>query len=224
MAASAVLLRAEGPRHEGGSGFQGPIPTQADLALAPYRQLRDEVVGAYATRFRVPHRLAGIIHETAVQERIDPDLAFRLVRTESAFRQRAVGPAGAVGLAQVKPSTARWLDTTVTRERLFEAETNLRLGFRYLRMLLRMYDHDTRLALLAYNRGPGTVAALLSIGEDPGNGYAGRVLGTRRQVRQIVVAPPAALAGGAEPREEAIMASAGAEDADGRPAPEDGGD
>lgn len=164
---------------------QGPFFAASERALAGYRDLRLEVVGEYASRFRVGPTLASLIYETAIEERVDPDLAFRLVRTESSFHPAAVGPAGAVGLAQVRPSTARWLDSTITRERLFEAGTNLRLGFRYLRMLLDMYDHDTRLALLAYNRGPGTVAALLAIDEDPANGYASRVMGVPR-VRQIV--------------------------------------
>lgn len=184
MAASAALLHADSETREA-EPIVGPVRTEGERALAGYTGLRDRMLERYAARYRVPRALAGLIHETAASERIDVDLAFRLVRTESSFRARAVGPMGAVGLAQVRPSTARWLDSTVTRERLFEAETNLRVGFRYLRKLLDMYAHDTRLALLAYNRGPGTVAALLSLGEDPGNGYADRVLGIR-QVRQIM--------------------------------------
>lgn len=184
MAASAALMGSEA--RSTGAGTPADLelrPTVSEAAVERYGELRLEVVRAYAVRYRVPMQLAGLIHETALVERIDPGLAFRLVRVESSFRPQAVGPAGSVGLAQVKPSTARWLDSTVTRERLFEAETNLRLGFRYLRMLLNVYGHDTRLALLAYNRGPGTVAGLLALGEDPGNGYASRVLGT--------TAPPA---------------------------------
>ena len=84
---------------------------------------------------------------------------------------------GSIGYTQVQPNTARWLDPSVTRDDLFETETNLQLGFRYLRMLMDRY-RDTRVALLAYNRGPGTVEALLANGEDPANGYAARVLGS----------------------------------------------
>ena len=80
------------------------------------------------------------------------------------------------GYTQVQPNTAWWLDPTVTRDVLFEMDTNLRLGFRYLRMLIDRYG-STRIALLAYNRGPGTVQALIASGEDPANGYATRVLG-----------------------------------------------
>ena len=97
------------------------------------------------------------------------------MRVESSFRQGAIGPAGSIGLSQVQPKTAAWLDPSVTRDDLFEMETNLQLGFRYLRLLIDRYG-DTRLALLAYNRGPGTVDAMLAAGEDPANGYAARVL------------------------------------------------
>lgn len=146
-------------------------------ALRWAQESRSDQIRRYTERFGTPAELAGLIFDAARSEGIRPDLAFRLVEIESSFRQGAVGPAGAVGFTQVLPSTARWLQPGITRERLFEARTNLELGFRYLRMLLDRYDNDTRLALLAYNRGPGTVAALLAIGQDPANGYARRILG-----------------------------------------------
>jgi soluble lytic murein transglycosylase-like protein len=52
---------------------------------------------------------------------------------------------------------------------------NLRLGFRYLRMMLEQYDGDLHLALLAYNRGPGRVDGILRAGGDPNNGYSSNV-------------------------------------------------
>ncbi len=156
---------------------EAATPFAADEALAQFQVQRARETARYASRFGISRELAADIYDAARTEGIDPDLAFRLVKIESSFRQRAVGPMGSIGYTQVQPATARWLDSTMTRERLFERETNLRIGFRYLRMLLDRYDSDTRLALLAYNRGPGTVAALLAVGQDPGNGYARRVLG-----------------------------------------------
>ncbi len=85
--------------------------------------------------------------------------------------------AGAIGFTQLRPSTARWLDPAVETQDLFEAETNLHLGFRYFRYLLDEYNGDTRLALLAYNRGPTRVGRLLTRGIDPANGYAKAVMG-----------------------------------------------
>lgn len=138
---------------------------------------RTEAVRTNADRFRIDWRLSERIYDAAVRNGLDVELAYRLVRVESSFRQRAIGPAGSIGFTQVQPGTARWLDPSVTAEDLFEVETNLGLGFRYLRMLIDRYG-DTRLALLAYNRGPATVEALLVAGEDPANGYAQRVLGS----------------------------------------------
>lgn len=150
--------------------------TRGAEALRRYRAVRLARGLPWAEKYGVERGLASLIRETAGAEGIDPDLAFRLIFVESRFQGGAVGPAGSVGYMQLRPSTARWLDSTVTRSELFEAETNLRLGFRYLRMLMDRYD-DIRLALLAYNRGPGTVGALMDMGRDPSNGYARRVLG-----------------------------------------------
>jgi len=151
----------------------------SELALRGVGLRRAQRVSDYAARYKIDWSLAARIHDAAVAAQIDPNLAYRLVRVESSFRQRVIGPAGSIGFTQVQPRTARWLDPTITRDDLFEMETNLKLGFRYLRMLIDRYG-DTRIALLAYNRGPGTVEALLADGGDPANGYATRVLGRTR--------------------------------------------
>jgi len=150
--------------------------TESELALRTIGLRRSARVERFSTRYRIGWELSARIYDAAVKAGIEPDLAYRLVRVESSFRRRAVGPVGSIGYTQVQPNTARWLDPTVTRDDLFETETNLQLGFRYLRMLIDRYG-DTRIALLAYNRGPGTVEAVIASGADPANGYAARVLG-----------------------------------------------
>ena len=67
--------------------------------------------------------------------------------------------------------TAKYFDKAVTRERLFDPQTNLRIGFRYLRGLMKSYKGDLKLALLVYNRGPVAVERALATGVDPANGY-----------------------------------------------------
>jgi soluble lytic murein transglycosylase-like protein len=64
----------------------------------------------------------------------------------------------------------------VTEKELFDRQTNLRLGFRFLHDLLVRFDHDLHLALLAYNRGPARVVDILSDGGNPANGYSEAVL------------------------------------------------
>jgi soluble lytic murein transglycosylase len=101
------------------------------------------------------------------------------VQTESSFKRTAVSSAGAIGYAQIKPSTAKWLDPTVSTEDLFDRDTNLRLGFGYLAKLADQYDQDMRMALLAYNRGPARIRRMIAEGKDPANGYARRILQDR---------------------------------------------
>lgn len=154
--------------------------TRGRLAVRHIQLQRLEAIHRQSGRHDVPADLAASIHDIARAEGLGPDLAFRLVETESSFRRTAVSHAGAVGYTQIKPSTAAWLRPGTTRAELFDTETNLRLGFRYLSLLLERYDGDHRLALLAYNQGPNRVGSMLAMGRDPGNGYARRILtGTR---------------------------------------------
>jgi soluble lytic murein transglycosylase-like protein len=135
----------------------------------------DQVI-AFSTRYHVPASLAGTILDVASAEGIDPELAFRLVRLESEFNPRAVSPAGALGLAQLMPGTAARFERGLTRDRLLDPATNVRIGMRYLRVLLARFDGDVRLALLAYNRGEFAVERDLRAGINPSNGYERRVL------------------------------------------------
>jgi soluble lytic murein transglycosylase-like protein len=165
------------------------LQTQVSLLAAEVRDLRSDVelrlveverlelIQGYSSDFRIPADRARQIYDIALAEGVNPDLAFNLVRVESGFRRTAVSSAGAIGYTQIRPSTARWLDPMVTAKDLFTTEVNLHLGFQYFRYLLDEYNGDTRLALLAYNRGPSRVGDLLTSGIDPANGYARRVLG-----------------------------------------------
>jgi len=118
------------------------------------------------------------IVDSAIAEGIDPELGFRIVRVESVFGPNARGRYGALGLTQLMPATARSIDRSLrTEAQILEPVTNLRTGFRYLRMMIERYEGDVRLGLLAYNRGLGTVDRALRAGRDPENGYSPKVLG-----------------------------------------------
>lgn len=137
---------------------------------------RVKVAEVFAQEFGISPSLAKSIHTAAEAEQVDPKVAFGLVRAESSFRRSVVSSAGAVGYTQLLPSTARWIAPGTSRSELFDTDTNLRVGFKYLRKLMDQYDGDVRLALTAYNRGPGTVARELKRGRNPENGYADMVL------------------------------------------------
>jgi soluble lytic murein transglycosylase-like protein len=142
-----------------------------ELNLVRAQLERAQRIIDYSSRYRVGADLAADIYDIAHAEGIEPDLAFRLVRVESNFNERATSPVGAIGLTQVMLPTARYFDRAITAQKLYDRRTNLRIGFRYLRTLIAEQKGNVRLALLVYNRGPVAVQAARAAGRDPGNGY-----------------------------------------------------
>jgi soluble lytic murein transglycosylase-like protein len=150
---------------------------QGELSLVRLEINRLNAIVEHSRRYQIPGDLAASIYDIAISEGIDPKIAFALVSVESDFLQNAVSHKGAVGLTQMMPATAKILDPSLVYSDLFNHETNLRLGFRFLREMLRYYDGDLNLALTAYNRGPARVDEIRRAGGDPNNGYARAVLG-----------------------------------------------
>jgi len=160
--------------------------TRGELAVARLQLERANAIIEYSTHYDIAADLSAAIYDIALGEGVDPALAFRLVKTESNFHAKAKSKVGALGFTQVLPSTARLYEPGLTTQQLYDRNTNLRLGFRYLRDLLERYEGTPeaklRLALLAYNRGPSKVQELLDAGRDPQNGYATHIMkGYRRK-------------------------------------------
>jgi len=84
---------------------------------------------------------------------VDEALLRAIIHAESAFNPRALSVAGAQGLMQLIPGTARDMGVLDA----FDANQNIRGGARYLAMLLRNFNGNERLAAAAYNAGPGAV-------------------------------------------------------------------
>lgn len=93
------------------------------------------------------------IKAAAEQNGVDPLLFEALVEQESQFRPRAVSEAGAMGLTQLMPGTAKELGISNPLDPL----QNLNGGARYLARMLKEFDGNEALALAAYNAGPGAV-------------------------------------------------------------------
>jgi len=145
--------------------------TQGELTLVKAQFERADKIMQYSTQYGITAGLAAKVFDASIRAGVEPELAFRLVRLESEFNPKAVSKVGALGLTQLMPSTAKLYDGTITREKLFVPEVNLRVGFTYLRTLLDMYKGNVRLALLAYNRGEDAVWRDIRAGVNPGNGY-----------------------------------------------------
>ena len=107
-------------------------------------------------------RFAALIEQNAKANAVDPALVKAVIAVESAFEPRAVSDKGARGLMQIIPATAARYGLADRRrhsveDQLFDPATNLRVGVRYLRDLLVLFDDDLPLALAAYNAGEQTV-------------------------------------------------------------------
>jgi soluble lytic murein transglycosylase-like protein len=149
---------------------------RGELALVKLQLDRAQAILNYARRYRIDADLSQAIYDIAVSEGIDPAVGYRLVQVESNFKADAVSSQAALGYTQIQLPTARIFQPKITEAQLMRRDANLRLGFRYLKRMLDAYDHDLRLALLAYNRGPVKVDQVIAAGGDPGNGYAQKVL------------------------------------------------
>lgn len=84
---------------------------------------------------------------------VNPRLIKAIIRVESEYKYKARSHKNAYGLMQIVPDTARKLGI---KDRTCPVQ-NIDGGVRYIRYLIKRYDGDLRLALAAYNAGPGTV-------------------------------------------------------------------
>jgi soluble lytic murein transglycosylase-like protein len=97
--------------------------------------------------------LSEIISRYASLFNLEEALLRAVIRAESNYNTQAVSSKGAMGVMQLIPETARYLDVNDP----FNPEENIRGGSRYLRMMLDEFNGDLDLALAAYNAGPNAV-------------------------------------------------------------------
>ena len=114
-----------------------------------------------ARELTLPLAHEDIIRQQASAKGLDPSLLAAVIYAESRFRD-ATSHAGARGLMQITPQTARYIarlsgGTAFEQGDLATPQINIAYGSYYLRYLLRRYDENTVLALAAYNGGEGNV-------------------------------------------------------------------
>ncbi|HQW65759.1 MAG TPA: transglycosylase SLT domain-containing protein [Gemmatimonadales bacterium] len=130
----------------------------------------------YSGRYSIPADLSAAIYDNAIAAGIQPSLGFELVRLESGFKNTARSGMAAIGLTQLQLRTARAYDPDLAVSDLMNRDTNLRIGFSYLKDLLKRFDNDMALALEAYNKGPTLIAAQQEMGEDVIGKYSNAVM------------------------------------------------
>lgn len=95
-----------------------------------------------------------VIEKQAAAIGVDPILVLSLIKQESAFDREISSSVGACGYMQLMPFTASDVEPEVERRELLEAETNIRIGTKYLKKLIERYKGNVSLALSGYNAGP----------------------------------------------------------------------
>jgi soluble lytic murein transglycosylase-like protein len=97
--------------------------------------------------------ISEMVEQSAKAHDVDPLLVHSIIKVESNYNPYAVSSKGAEGLMQLTPGTARMLGVSNS----FDPQQNIEAGVKYLKYLQSVYKDD-RLALAAYNAGPGAVA------------------------------------------------------------------
>lgn len=96
---------------------------------------------------------AELVAAAALAHNVPQALLHALIKAESGYNPQARSPAGAVGLMQLMPDTAREMGV----ENRLDPEDNVQGGARYIKRMLKLFDNDITLAVAAYNAGPDAV-------------------------------------------------------------------
>jgi soluble lytic murein transglycosylase-like protein len=129
-----------------------------------------------------------LISASAARNGVDPALLKALIRQESNFDPRAGSAAGAQGLTQLMPGTAASVGVTDP----YDPAQSIEGGAKYLRRQLDAFGGDERLALAAYNAGPGAVTRHGGIPPyAETRAYVEHVLGYAAEYRAAGTSPPA---------------------------------
>lgn len=151
-----ILARVKTLRPEGSPAAPSPrpVPLQGQIGKSNgYAPLDPFGPATNTTVSRPAQELLSLIQSAAQRQNLDPVLFESLVHAESNFDPGATSPKGAIGLTQLMPATARSLGVTDP----YDPGQNLEGGAKYLAAMLRQFNGDERLALAAYNAGPGAV-------------------------------------------------------------------
>ena len=116
-------------------------------------EVKKETSSLSNTVSKTKDAIMGYIKEASEKHGVEEKLIKALIKQESGFNPNAVSSAGALGLMQLMPSTAKYLGV----QDALNPKENIEGGVKYLKQMLDKYNGNKILALAAYNAGPGAV-------------------------------------------------------------------
>lgn len=128
---------------------------QPEQKQAAVDDIRTGSIAAAKARSSGQSPYDALIAKHAAQHGVPVALAKAVVRIESNFRPNARGSAGEIGLMQIKPATARGMGYSGSTKGLYDPETNIRYGMKYLAGAHRLGGGDVCGTILRYNAGHG---------------------------------------------------------------------
>ena len=155
-AASSKKVTAKSQRSvKKASGYKRPsVQAKARVKTVVSRRVDTMTTGSVPSAMGST-KYSTIISSYASSYGVPVALAHAVVRVESNYRPEMTGRAGEVGLMQIKYSTAQGLGYTGTRQALYNPETNIRWGMKYLAGAHKLGNGTTCGTILRYNAGHG---------------------------------------------------------------------
>ena len=139
----------------------GPFDS-TDLAAQPAPAVPGNAIQRYLAQHPNLKKFEPLLNQAAQDYAVELPLLKAVMAAESGFNPGAVSPKGAIGLMQVMPATAERYGLISDQrksvaDKLADPKTNIRLGARYLRDLMRLFPDQMALVLASYNAGEGAV-------------------------------------------------------------------
>ncbi len=143
----------------GKDSLMSRLNAQQQRQLAGQVHYVSEIIRTIAPNHEEANRIAYVIVAEGLKAGVDPIFLAAVIKSESTFNKTARSYAGAMGLMQLMPDTARYVTKVhdLGPGKLTDPSYNIRLGANYLKYLHKMFGGNRELMLIAYNWGPANL-------------------------------------------------------------------